>query len=244
LTLIEDQIQRGVYRTETIQDKKPDPMTGQLKTVNIVKIMFDQNTKLPLRAEPSPLQDFGIKTFNLSINEINYDPEVEKQIQQQQKALMQVQIAAAQAKEAEQNAITVGKRGEADAAKAKWEQEVIKAKAVTEGEQKLRVAELAAREAEQYKRAEILKGEGEATRRKLVMEADNALEIKIGAYERVMSQWAEAASKYQGNWVPVYQFGGGGSQQPGVNALLDLLTVKTARDLGLDMTMPKPKKEK
>jgi len=38
LHLIEDQVQRGVYLTETLQEKQIDPMTGQPKTVNIVKL--------------------------------------------------------------------------------------------------------------------------------------------------------------------------------------------------------------
>ena len=37
LSYIEDQIQHGIYLTETIQEKIPDVMTGTLKTVNIVK---------------------------------------------------------------------------------------------------------------------------------------------------------------------------------------------------------------
>ena len=36
------------------------------------------------RQERSPLGDFGIHTFNLSLNEISYDPTVEAQIKTQQ----------------------------------------------------------------------------------------------------------------------------------------------------------------
>ena len=40
-----------------------------------------------------------MKTFKLSINEIKYDPEIEKQIQLQQQAVIQMQFAVAKAKE-------------------------------------------------------------------------------------------------------------------------------------------------
>ncbi len=238
LNLIEDQIQRGVYRTETVEEKKPDPITGVPKTFKIAKIVMDKG--IPQRVEASPLTDFGIKTFNLSINEVKYDEAVEKQIQQQQAALMQVQIAVARAKEAEQEAITVAKKGEAEAAAAKWKQEVIKATEVTAAEQRKRVAELDAQAAEQTKRKETLLGEGEGARRRLVMEADGALAVKLDAYVKVNERYAQAIEKYTGSWVPQFQMGGGGTTgvaSSNAQQLIDLLTAKTARDLGLDMSM-------
>ncbi len=40
---IEDQVQNGVFRTVTEQAKQPDPMTGQEKTVKIVKFVLDNS---------------------------------------------------------------------------------------------------------------------------------------------------------------------------------------------------------
>jgi regulator of protease activity HflC (stomatin/prohibitin superfamily) len=239
LRLMEDQVQHGVYRTETVQERQPDPMTGQQRTVNVVRLVVNKEGQI-LRQETSPLEDFGIKTFNLSINEIKYDPEVEKQIQLQQQALMQVQLAVARAKEAEQEAITVAKRGEAEAARAKWEQEVVKARAVTEAQQKLEVAKLDAESAEQFKRAETLRGEGEANRRRLVMEADGALEKKLGAYTEVSKLYANAIQNYKGSWVPNIVMGGANGTATagsGAQELINLLTAKTAQELGLELTM-------
>lgn len=237
LRLIEDQVQYGVYLTKTIPEKQADPMTGQTRTVNVVKLVTDTTGK-PVRAEVSPLQEFTIRTFNVSINNIEYDSLVEGQIQQQQKATMAVQIAIARAKEAEQEAITVAKRGEAEAAKAKWDQEVIKAKEVTAAEQRLRVAQLDAQSAEQTKRKETLLGEGEGARKRAVMQADGALEKKLAAWLEAQKYWSEAASNYKGNWVPGVVMGNnGGSSVAGSGAqqFMDLLTVKTAKDLGLDL---------
>lgn len=237
LNIIEDQLARGVYMTEAQQERKPDPITGVMKTVTVASIVLDSN-KQPRRAEASPLLEFAIRTFNLSINEVKYDNEVEKQIQQQQQAIMQVQIAGARAKEAEQNAITAMKQGEALAMKAKWEQEVIKAREVTAAEQRLQVAQLETKAAEQFKMAETLRGEGEAARRRLVMEADGALSMKLEAYRAVSAMYAEAIQKYTGAWVPSITMG---SEQHhaggGASALIDLLTAKTAKDLSLDLGM-------
>ena len=244
LNIIEDQMSRGVYSTEAQQVRKPDPITGAMKTVTVASIVLDSN-KQPMRAEESPLKEFSIRTFNLSINEVRYDNEVEKQIQQQQQAIMQVQIAGARAKEAEQNAITAMKQGEASAMKAKWEQEVIKAREVTAAEQRLQVAQLETKAAEQFKLAETLKGEGEGARRRLVMEADGALSMKLDAYRAVNAMYAEAIHKYAGPWVPNVVMGATTEAASGAHALIELLTAKTAKELSLDLSVPaQPSKRK
>ncbi|MCK9557584.1 MAG: SPFH domain-containing protein [Candidatus Cloacimonetes bacterium] len=251
LNLIEDQIQNGVYLTRTIQEKAADPITGQVKTVAKVELVLDK-AGTPKRAEDSPLKEFGIKVFNLSIDDVKYDAQVEDQISQQQKLTMQVQIAMADAKKAEQEALTTKKQGEANAAKAEWEQKTIMAKEVTKAEQekkvaetlaqqKLAVAEFDTKAAQQFKLAETLRGEGEAARRKLVMEADGALEKKIEAYIEVNKFYADAIAKHEGAWVPSIIMGGS-TQASGSGAtdLINLLTIKAAKDLSLDMN-PKMK---
>jgi regulator of protease activity HflC (stomatin/prohibitin superfamily) len=236
LRYFEEQAGKGIYQTETVYVKQPDPITGQEKTVTLVKIV--QEGGKPKMQSTSALAEFGISLLQPSFDEIKYDAEVEKQIQQQQQAIMQVQTAQAKAREAEQEALTVAKKGEAEAAKAKWEQEVIKAKEVTAAEQRKRVAELDAQAAEQTKRQQILLGEGEATRKRLVMEADGALEPKLKALVEINKYYADAIKGYQGNWVPSVVMGdAGGSRVAGSGAqqLVDLLTAKTAKELGLDM---------
>jgi len=231
---IEDQISNGVYQTETESAKEKDPMTGQEKTVTVVKLIPDSNGGF-LRQDESPLKEFGVRTFNLSLNSVDYDPQVEKQITAQQEATMEVQTAIANAKKAEQAAITAAKNGEAEAAKAKWEQEVIKAKAVTQAEQQLEVAKLERQAAEQEKQKQILLGEGEAARRKLVMQADNALDAKLNAYIEVNKAYAAALSQIKQPIVPLVQGGTGGNGQNGVQNFMDLLVAKTARELDVNV---------
>jgi regulator of protease activity HflC (stomatin/prohibitin superfamily) len=236
LQYIEDQVQNGVYKTETRQERVPDPMTAQLKTVNVVSLVKDGNGQI-LRSDESPLRAFGIRTFNPSINQVSYDETVESQIKQQQQAIMDVQTAVANAKKAEQDAITAAKNGEAAAAKAKWEQEVEKARAVTEAQQKLEVAKLDAQAAEQNKKKNVLEGEGEATKRQLIMNADGALDKKLATYLEVQRVYADAIKGYQGDWVPSVVMGGQGQAGAGSGAmtLIELLGAKAAIDMGLDL---------
>ena len=242
LFYIDDQATLGIYKTITKDEKMKDELSGEEKTVSVVEIVKADG--LVKRNSASPLHEFNLQlaTGSLAFNSIDYDATVEKQIEQQQQATMSVQTAMANAKKAEQDAITVAKQGEASAAKAKWEQEVIKAKLVTEAEQKLAVQTLATKQAQLYKEQQILEGQGEAEKKKLIMFADGALDKKLATYEAVQGFWADAFSKYQGNIVPLYQTGGlSGSGSNGANQFMELMGMKAAKDLGLDMGVPKGK---
>jgi regulator of protease activity HflC (stomatin/prohibitin superfamily) len=229
---IGDQVSHGVYKTETEEVRETDPLSGKEKTVSIVKLMKGADGTV-LRQEASPLEALNIKASNFTINEVTYDEVVEKQITQQQEALMQVQTAMAEARKAEQSAITAEKEGQAAAAKAKWEQEVLKAKAVTEAEQKKAVAELNMNAAEFTKKEQILLGEGEAARKRAVMDADGALDKKLTAWVEVNKAYAAELGKQR--WVPEVQMGqGSGNTGPDI---MDFLKVKTAQDLALNIRM-------
>ena len=249
LRYIEDMMVHGVYRTSSVETKTMDPISGKEVTVTRVEIV--KNSDAPGgydRQEDSALAAYGIRVENVVINGTSYDPEVAKQIEEQRRSIINVQTAKADAKAAEQRALTAVKEGEANAAKAKWEQEVIKATQVTKAEQEkavaeleaeklLRVAELDAKAADQEKTANILRGDGEAYRRRVVMEADGALEIKIEAAKFIHQNYALAMQNYGGDWVPQTVIGGGadGEYANGGMDLINMLLVKTAKDLSLDL---------
>lgn len=117
-------------------------------------------------------------------------------------------------------------------------QEVIKAQAVTEAEQRKKVAELDAETALAEKRANILRGEGEGAYKRAVMAGNGALDQKLATYEKVQKYWADAFSAYQGNLVPTYQTGGGTNTNAGFN-FMELMGAKAARDLSLDLSNKK-----
>lgn len=242
IRFVEDQIAHGVYKTLSKEAKVLDPMTGAERNITVVDIVMKDG--MPERQEEAVLASFGIKPFNFSISSLPYDEAVETQIKQQQQITMDVQTAIADAKKAEQRTITVTEQGKANAASAKWEQEVIKAKAVTEAEQKLEVARLDAQAAEQYKRAQIFRADGDAEYKQRVMAADGALQQKLAAYIEVNKNYATAISTYTGSWVPSIVMGGSGSlnNTNGAQTLIDLLTAETAKKLSLDLSVPTMKK--
>jgi hypothetical protein len=146
LSFIEDQCINGVYRTKQEDVKVHDDLMNTDKTVTVVKIVQDEKG-MPMRQEVSSVKIYGVSLQGLALNSIDYDAEVENQIKVQQQAYMQVQTAIANSKKAEQDAITTELQGKAAAAKAKWEQEVIKAQAITQAQQEKEVAALQAQTA-------------------------------------------------------------------------------------------------
>lgn len=255
LNYIEDQMKEGVYQTVTKQERQVDPLTKQERTIGIVQILKDKEGR-PQRNNRSAIGEYGITLVQTSISEIKYEAAVEEQIKQQQQAKTQVQIAIANAIRAEQDARTTAKQGEANVAKAEWEQKTIAAKEVAKAEQEKKVAETHAlkvkevakleKEAAEYtKQRDILLGQGESEKRRLILAADGALEKKLEAYVAVNQRLADAIKEAKpGAWSPQVIMGGnqGGTQHvSGTQGamLIDLLTAKTARDLQLDMSVKK-----
>lgn len=232
---IDDQLKNGPFLTNVQVQTVVDQMTKQEKTLKTVQISVDKNG-VPIRASASTIVEYGIALSPVTINDIAYENSVRDQIAERQKSTQAVQLSQAAAIRATQDTITTEQQGKATAAKAKWDQETVKAKEVTLAQQKFEVATLAAKEAEQYKRQQILIGEGNATKQRLEMQANGALEQKLAAYVAVNAKYAEAIGKYTGAWVPTTVMGGNGNGTTnGAQTLIELLSVKTARDLNLDM---------
>ena len=245
INYITDQIQFGVYRTEHEQVKTTDPLTGQEKVVDIVRPKQNDHSPNGIeREEESPIQKFGMSASNITINGIDYDPVVEAQIKQQQEAIMAVQQAIVNARKAEQDTLTVEQQGKAAAAKAKWDQEVEKATAVTsaekdkavavtQAEKDKEVAALALETAKLNAQQTVTTAKADADAKKLAVQANNNFQERISAYVKVMEAWATAYGAQR--QTPDVQLGGGGAG--GTAAAMDILAVKAARDL---QVQPKP----
>jgi len=231
---ITDQIENGVYRTTQRVTTVVDPVSKELRSVVVAEIVLNSDGK-PERQEQSALSEFGIRIVNFAPSDIEYDTVVTEQFKRQQDITMQVQTAMAQTREAEQRKLTAEATGKADVAKAQYEKEVQKIQAVTEARQKLEVAQLAAQEAEQYKRQQTLIGEGDAAKRRLVMQADGALEKKLEAWVAAQEAWSTAFANYKGAVVPMIQSGSSSSNGNAALSMMELLSAKAAKDLAVDL---------
>ena len=208
INYIEDQASHGVYKTIQRDDKTIDVFTNAEKVITVVEIQKDPKGGFA-RVEKSPLQRYGVTLSNLSINGVDYDKAVEGQIKQQQQLVMQVQTAIANAKKSEQDALTSEQKGKADAAAAKWAQEVIKAKLVTEAQQRKEVAALEAQAAELEAKKTRIDADAEAYKNSKLVSAGLS---PIDRAEYEMKTKIEVAKALSGLTLPsTYMSGNGGS---------------------------------
>lgn len=223
---ITDQLTYGVYKTTVKEVDSIDSLTGETKKIKVASLVADENAPNGyVRSEKSPFTSYGVNIDQVSITEITYDEKVNQQIQTQQQANMSIQTKKAEALAAQQDAIKAEAEGKAAAAKAKWEQEKVKATEVTKAEQEREVARLAAEKAEFDKKKIIAEGEAEA--------AANRAKVAAGVTPQEKLEWeyktkvgvAEALSKIE---LPRIIMSGGNSSG---NSAMDAMGLKMMTDL-------------
>ena len=243
-----DQVLHGVYITESEEMETIDPATGEKKNKRIVHIKYADDGQ-PVR-KPNPLNEFNIRISQFFLDkDFGYEEGVLQQISNQRDAMMKTVAAKAEAEKAQQDKLTAEAQGQANVMKSKYEAEVTKARAVvqaqekkevaeTEAMQRLEVAKLNKEAAEQYKLEQILRAEGDSEYKRRVMQADGALAQKLDAWIEVNTRYAHAIENYDGQWVPNIVMGENQGQSMGAQDLINLLTVKTAKELSLDVSIP------
>lgn len=233
---IEDQLRHGIYKTVSEEVTKVDILTGKKKAVTMAKLVLDKESPGGfVRQEDAPFAKYGIEVLTVAVEDIVYEKKIMEQIANQQKAFMDVQTAIAQAKKAKQDAIKAEAEGKAVYQTAKWEQEKINAKDIAKAEKDKAVSKLDMEKAKYQKQADILEGEGIATKKRLIMQADGALSVKLKAYVEVSKLYAEAIANYKGAWVPttLISSGKGNGRYNGAQDLINMLMIKTSQDLSL-----------
>lgn len=233
---MEDQLKHGPYRTRSYTKEVPDDLdSSKKKLITAVDLLVDDKAPGGFgRTEPGLIEQYNIDTTNFNFT-VDYEPKVEKQIEALQSQSQQINQSIAEAKQAEQRAITAAKNGEANAAQAKWEQEKLNASQQAQNEQLVKNAELERQAAVLQKARLIAEGEGEAEKKRLIMGADGALQQKLATYVEVQKVWADAYSKGP-QTVPTIQ-SGGTSGNGGIN-FMEMLGAKAAKDLALDLAVP------
>lgn len=247
-----EQAQKGIYETVSTTVWETDEVTGKRVSRDVAVVKLVDGKK---QYQSSAFERYGMTIATFQMQKPDFEKKTMEQIAKKRDAENAIITAKAQAEEAKQNAITAEEKGKAELvtvryAKMKEKEAAIVAAqqkaevAVIEAEQRVDVAEQAKLEMEQkkmeaaeYKGQQILIGEGDAERKRLVMEADGALEQKLAAYVSAVDVASANLGRQQ--LVPNVVMGGTGDASGVTNgmALVDMLMVKTAKDLGLDTTV-------
>ena len=238
--LAEDQLKFGVIMVDKFESIKPDPITGIEKTTwtltkRACSDLDDPHCIGGYVRDPSPFFQFGIDITNFVIDGIAYPDAVLEQIEAQRKARMNIITQQAEAKEADARAAKAESEARAQIAETRAAEEVKKTQIVVAAEAARDKAVLDAESAELEKQANISRGEGEAARRRLVMQADGALDKKLNAYITAQQAWARA---YATRPVPTMVMGGGGGDtDKGSSDFSQAMQLLVAKELGLDLSV-------
>lgn len=223
---ITDQLTNGIYKTTIQEDIIVDALTGEEKKIKVASLVPDSLAAGGYkRSENSPFAAYGVICDQVSISEITYDEKVNQQIQTQQQANMSIQTKKAEALAAQQDAIKAEAEGKAAAAKAKWEQEKVKATEVTKAEQEREVARLAAEKAEFDKKRIIAEGEAKAAANRALVAAGLTPLEKATIEKETKIGVAKAIAEIK---LPTYVVAGGSN---GSNNAWDAMGLKMMKDL-------------
>ncbi len=118
-----------------------------------------------------------------------------------------------------------------------------KTKAIIASEKEVTIAKLNVQAAKHNREAYILEGQGLSEQKRLIYEADGALQQKLDAYVKVMTVLSKELGKQK--WVPDITMNGsgtGGSADGNAAAgFMNLWMMKTTQDLGVEMMGSKKK---
>jgi len=229
---IEMQLAHGNYATKSVE-RWITKATGDSERVRVTEIIMKDGIPVTTTHD---LITMGCKVTIQDLAIPNFDDNTKEMINRRKQESLQTEVRKQQAIRAEQDKITAIAQGEAAAAQARAEAEVIKTKAVTEAEQQRDVSRLQKEGAEYYRQKLILEGQGEAEKRKLIMSADGALEIRLKAEvekERIRMEGFRDLAKAGVRLVPEYYINGSGDGKTptGFENYLQMMSAGVAKDI-------------
>jgi regulator of protease activity HflC (stomatin/prohibitin superfamily) len=241
---ITDQLNNGVYKTRVEKIKAVNELTGDTETISKAEILVDRNGNY-MRQEGTgriiktkdgkaevdlcPFQQYGITCNLVSITDIKYDKATQDQIDAQKQANLAVVTAKTKSLEAIQKTVLITEQGKADAEKAKWEQEKIKAVEVTKAQQEFEVAKLEAAKAEEVARKVRAEGEAKAAANRALVSAGATPEQLLQMKKETMIGIAHELANSNTEWVPKIMVNGGNGngsdpmQTVGLNMLMQTI---------------------
>jgi len=242
-----DQLDNGQYVVETLEFTKRDSISGELHKIYENKIR-ETNEGVPIR-NANDLHEMGITVRTHNIINVDYEQQVDEKLAKKIDASARESVSKQNLITAQQEELTAAAEGRKKLVEIEYEKKQEQTRQLVEAETQVKLAvkdkekQKIALEAAQLEAQKIKAlSEAEAFAKKKVMEADGALEKKLEAYKNVQQMWAGAFSNYKGNIVPQIQTGGSGNGQNGGLNFMELMTMKAAKDLSLDLKVEQPKK--
>ena len=234
-----DQLQRGVYLLSTVEKTEFDSLANETK--KIYENVFQTDSSGNKLRKFSSIKEYGITVADAQITTVDYEQRVDDMLAKKIESATRASVSKQEAITAQQQAISAKAEGERNLITIEYEQKQEQTRQVVQAETQVKLAQqdkekqrIAAEAAELEARKIKTLADATAYEKQRVMTANGALEQKLDAYKSVQKYWADAFMNYGGNMVPLYQSGGGTGTNAATN-FMDLMMMKTAKDLNLDM---------
>lgn len=237
----QDQLENGQFLLRAKVKDAKDTTGLATERIYVQEKVLDENGE-PVRRR-SNVQQFNITVAIASIDNVDYEPQVDEKLAAKIEASTNESISKQQLVTARQEALTAEEKGKKELVSIRYEKLKEQERQVIAKQTEAEVAK--ADVAKQRADLEAAKLEAQATRvradaeaykKRQVIQADGALEQKLDAFVEIHTAWADAFSKYEGRLVPNQVIGGSGNSNSMGTALSlqELMSIQLANQLNLD----------
>lgn len=236
-----DQLQQGVYLLSTVEKTEFDSLVNETKKV--YENIFQTDSSGNKLRKFSSIKEYGITVADAQITTVDYEQRVDDMLGKKIESATRASVSKQEAITAQQQAISAKAEGERNLITIEYEQKQEQTRQVVQAETQVKLAEqdkqkqrIAAEAAELEARKVKTLADAEAYAKAKVMAADGALDKKLEAYKYVMAEGFKAIGDYKGAWVPsIISGGGNGSGSNAAFNMMEMLSIKAAKDLSLDL---------
>ena len=235
-----DQLKNGVFILKTNDKVVFDSLERENKRIYETKPLEDANGNI--KRKFSSIKEYGITVADAAITDVDYEDRVDKVLAKKIDASTRASVSKQELLTAQQQQLTAKAKGEQRLVEIEYAQKQEQTKQVVAAQTQVELAKQdllkqdIARQAAEKEAAKIkILADAEAYSRQRVMNADGALDKKLAAYKDVQKYWADALKGYQGNITPQVVTGGNAGAVNGATQFMEIMGVKAARDLNLDL---------
>lgn len=233
-----DQLRNGVYISQTEERVSFDSVEKEKKRSYVTSIKKDKDGQL-LR-KTSAIKEYQITVADASIIDTDYATIVDQKLGKIIEAATASAVSRQDLMTAQQKTLTAKAQGEQALVEIEYQQKQEQTKQVVEAQTKVEVAKQDKLQQQVQYEAAVFEAKKRSTladvtayEKRTIIQADGALEQKLKAWTQAEQYKWEAFGKFQGSLVPQIQTGSGQAS----NALnfMELMGVKAAKDLALDL---------
>lgn len=243
-------------KTAILQEGTEQGEFGDSKTTFLVTEKVVDDKGIPIR-KAQQFRQYGVDVIEARITNVQPNKNYLDRMSAVQKALAELAVARQSRLKEEEEKLLVTARGEKEVEQKRQETLREQIEKTTRAETEKQLTKINAEREKQ--KAEIEKqtasinlektkidaegtkvsADAEAYAKNAVITADGALDKKLQALVSINEVWANAASKAPVPGVMLGGSGGAASRQDEVGSLMQILAVKAAKDLAIDMSVKK-----